>query len=751
MVPSGYIRIEHHVKDTKISFFRPERESMPLEKFPVDILFEHFSLKNSLTLLMLVLFEYKIIFHSKMEGCLNAIMENLCDLIYPFSWQHMFISVVPETLLDVIHAPLPFLVGMLSSTFESLQNSISIDDFVVVNIDNNYIGPHETMPKLPAIVKLEQQLEQQLRAFNELQSDKWVNIQQSKRPLPPPKLSARREIRRVLLQYFVDILAHYQDCVVFPKIEKPNSGSLIKFNIPKFLSNINEANHLFYRKFFSTQMFMKFIEDKSIDDSGLNFFDLAIEMKNTKYNLIKRSHRKRASQQIVKTVQSPSVSSNGLLSNSFKIAFGQRMNPTYFYPLNKEVILTTLSESEETENNRQSLIRKTSQDKFFYGGTSGIQEGSNEFLTGIYTCWLLLYRAFLSVSPKINPHSISLVKDTVHKLRSADAIIGISVFEILFDICSILGDKGFAHELIAIMKSENIQASPRISGTLMDIFSEFGRSTMLSTTLPLLFSDEYDMTDGSIRLIAVCSACESFFDEIYILFVWLQDDSPRAEISCHCGHKIHPLIEYTDSDDISAKFPLLKPTSIEVELEIQLDSRSQTGTSIVQESKESLSQKHPILFWNLVWYFSNVSLPFLDLQSSLKTVPYEGEFVIQVNGLDRFLQGWPAKKTLFDTEESIKIYNICYDLYMENPTHEGILEILIDCYFKNHQGVTQEIGCYETIARIIGPSFESEAEFFTAFSKTANNTKWKANIKDKHSSNRAFITIRNTLTYLSFI
>ena len=69
MVPSGYIRIEHHVKDTKISFFRPERESMPLEKFPVDILFEHFSLKNSLTLLMLVLFEYKIIFHSNSIIC----------------------------------------------------------------------------------------------------------------------------------------------------------------------------------------------------------------------------------------------------------------------------------------------------------------------------------------------------------------------------------------------------------------------------------------------------------------------------------------------------------------------------------------------------------------------------------------------------------------------------------------------------------------------------------------------------------
>ncbi len=33
-------------------------------------------------------------------------------LLYPFTWQHTFISIVPEILIDVVMAPTPYLLGV---------------------------------------------------------------------------------------------------------------------------------------------------------------------------------------------------------------------------------------------------------------------------------------------------------------------------------------------------------------------------------------------------------------------------------------------------------------------------------------------------------------------------------------------------------------------------------------------------------------------------------------------------------------
>lgn len=36
----------------------------------------------------------------------------MAALLYPFTWQHTFISIVPEILIDVVMAPTPYLLGV---------------------------------------------------------------------------------------------------------------------------------------------------------------------------------------------------------------------------------------------------------------------------------------------------------------------------------------------------------------------------------------------------------------------------------------------------------------------------------------------------------------------------------------------------------------------------------------------------------------------------------------------------------------
>ena len=38
--------------------------------------------------------------------------ETLSALLFPFSWQHVYIPILPARLLDILQAPVPFLIGI---------------------------------------------------------------------------------------------------------------------------------------------------------------------------------------------------------------------------------------------------------------------------------------------------------------------------------------------------------------------------------------------------------------------------------------------------------------------------------------------------------------------------------------------------------------------------------------------------------------------------------------------------------------
>lgn len=49
-------------------------------------------------------------------------MHAVVALLYPFSWQHTFIPVLPGSMLDIVCCPTPFLVGLLSSSLPKLKD-----------------------------------------------------------------------------------------------------------------------------------------------------------------------------------------------------------------------------------------------------------------------------------------------------------------------------------------------------------------------------------------------------------------------------------------------------------------------------------------------------------------------------------------------------------------------------------------------------------------------------------------------------
>lgn len=54
---------------------------------------------------------------STLSKCCHAMVA----LLYPFTWQHTYIPVLPPSMMDIVCTPTPFIVGLLSNSLSRLK------------------------------------------------------------------------------------------------------------------------------------------------------------------------------------------------------------------------------------------------------------------------------------------------------------------------------------------------------------------------------------------------------------------------------------------------------------------------------------------------------------------------------------------------------------------------------------------------------------------------------------------------------
>ena len=79
------------------------------------ILFSCLSPDMIIILLENVLLERRVMMHSRHPQRLTAVATAIAYLIYPFEWSHVFIPVLPHQLVHYLQAPMPYIIGVLSS------------------------------------------------------------------------------------------------------------------------------------------------------------------------------------------------------------------------------------------------------------------------------------------------------------------------------------------------------------------------------------------------------------------------------------------------------------------------------------------------------------------------------------------------------------------------------------------------------------------------------------------------------------
>ena len=138
--PRGMTSVRVTVADLPLHFQRPPPNQLPmLEPTCFDVLFRSLSIENVIMVWSCLLMEYKMVLCSDSISAMTPASLALLSLLFPFTWCGIYIPVLPHTLMDVLDAPVPFIVGVDAAYLRRVNSVDRPTGVVFVNLDTNEI------------------------------------------------------------------------------------------------------------------------------------------------------------------------------------------------------------------------------------------------------------------------------------------------------------------------------------------------------------------------------------------------------------------------------------------------------------------------------------------------------------------------------------------------------------------------------------------------------------------------------------
>ena len=112
-----------------------------IESYSFEMLFKkETNIDKILSLIRALLLEKKVIIIKEDISDVAIIMLSLISLLSPFKWNYTLITSLPENFIDALESPLPFLIGIQKSTWDSkckidMMDNIVEENFVIFEFD----------------------------------------------------------------------------------------------------------------------------------------------------------------------------------------------------------------------------------------------------------------------------------------------------------------------------------------------------------------------------------------------------------------------------------------------------------------------------------------------------------------------------------------------------------------------------------------------------------------------------------------
>ncbi|XP_067392352.1 DENN domain-containing protein 2A [Emydura macquarii macquarii] len=225
-----------------------------LEHVDFESLFSSLSIRHLSRVFASLLLERRVIFIADKLSTLSKCCHAMVALLYPFTWQHTYIPVLPPSMIDIVCSPTPFLIGLLSSSLSRLKE-LPVEEVLVVDLVNNrFLRQMEDEDSiLPR--KLQAALEHILEQRNQLASDREEGPLNGKHESSP----LNEVVSEAFVRFFVEIMGHYS---LFLTPSEREERTLQREAFRKSVSS--KSLRRFLEVFMETQMFGGFIQEREL-------------------------------------------------------------------------------------------------------------------------------------------------------------------------------------------------------------------------------------------------------------------------------------------------------------------------------------------------------------------------------------------------------------------------------------------------------------------------------------------------------
>ncbi|XP_061739068.1 DENN domain-containing protein 5A isoform X4 [Nerophis ophidion] len=146
---------------------RPSTSELPLFDFSIREVINLLGVENVLQLFTCALLEMQILLYSQHYQRLMTVAESITALMFPFQWQHVYVPILPASLLHFLDAPVPYLMG-LHSNGQDDRTKLELPqeaNLCFVDIDNHFIELPEELPQFPNKLEFIQEISEVLMSF----------------------------------------------------------------------------------------------------------------------------------------------------------------------------------------------------------------------------------------------------------------------------------------------------------------------------------------------------------------------------------------------------------------------------------------------------------------------------------------------------------------------------------------------------------------------------------------------------------
>ncbi|XP_054645941.1 DENN domain-containing protein 2C isoform X2 [Dunckerocampus dactyliophorus] len=223
-----------------------------LEHVDFDSLLQCLSVRRLLQVFASLLLERRVIFVADKLSVLSHCGHAVLALLYPFTWQHTFVPVLPASMLDISCSPTPFLIGVLSPCLPQVLE-LPIEEVLIVDlcVDKfvTQVGDEDCI--LPS--KLQAALQQILEERDDIVRQEDGDVTEGE------VVDLCSLVSEAFVRFFVELVGHY------PLHMVESSGGIRELQRDTFRkSHPSRGVRQFLQLFMDSQMFAGFIQDKEL-------------------------------------------------------------------------------------------------------------------------------------------------------------------------------------------------------------------------------------------------------------------------------------------------------------------------------------------------------------------------------------------------------------------------------------------------------------------------------------------------------